>query len=100
MAKNEELPGVEGPGVSRPKIKAIENAASTYVDARDKRMALTQKEVAMKTNLIQVMDAHLDKLTPDGDGCYHYFYDDLEIVLKKKENVKVRTAGSHDEEEE
>lgn len=96
---SEELPGVEGPGVSRPKIKAIETAAADYVIDRDKRMKMTEKEVAAKKNLITVMEKHLDKLVPDDDGVYHYLYDDLEILFSKKENVKVRTAGSHGKEE-
>jgi len=80
--KQEELPAMEGPGVSRPKIKEIEVAADKYVEVRDKRMALTEKEITARTGLIQAMADH--KVT-------EYVYDDQKVVLVHGvDKVKVR----------
>lgn len=87
--KNQELPGIEGEGVARPKIKAIDSAADKYIEIRDSRMALTEKEVAAKLKLAMLMRDH--KLT-------EYVYDDHKVVLQPgKENVKVRTIHEGDD---
>jgi hypothetical protein len=94
MAKQLEIAGTE-----RPKIKAIEEAADAYVSVRDKRMALTEKEVVAKTNLIQVVTENRAKLTPNGEGALCYRFDDLIVILKPgHDNVKVKSA--HDDEED
>lgn len=81
-ARNVDLPGVDGPGVSRPKVKAIDIAAGEYVEVRDKRMSWTEKEVDAKTKLAQLMEKH--NLT-------EYIFDDHKvIVIPGKANVKVR----------
>lgn len=45
-------------GTERKQIKEIDDAAEAYVEARDKRMKLTEKEVATKQALIDVMKKH------------------------------------------
>lgn len=96
MPKQKELDGME-----RPAIKEIEEAADAYVAVRDKRMALTTKEVAAKTNLMQVMLAHEKDLTKNGDGDLVYRFDDEIVILKPgKANVKVKAAHDDEEDEE
>ena len=87
MAKQQkELVGME-----RKVIKAVENAADDYVDVRDKRMALTTKEVERRAILIQAMqDA----------GVTSYRYDDRVITLESKSKVKVKTDKDGDEGED
>jgi hypothetical protein len=80
--RQEELPGVE-----RRVIKAVENAADDYVDVRDKRMALTTKEVEKRAVLIHEMEKA---------GVTSYRYDDRVITLEAKAKVKVKNA--HDDE--
>lgn len=92
--KQAELAGME-----RPVIKEIEEAAESYRAVRDKRMALTEKEIAAKVNLIQVVSEHHRDLTRNEKGELCYRYDDMIVVLKPgSPNVKVRAA--HDEEPE
>lgn len=82
----------EIPGMEAPKIKEIERAAAKYVDARDARMKLTEKEVAAKAALIEVCKEHESEMGVNGDGQKVYRYDDMLVVLTDKLNVKVRTA--------
>lgn len=86
MAKQQELKGVE-----RKVIKAVENAADDYVDVRDKRMALTTKEVDARAVLIAAMqDA----------GVTSYRYDDRIITLDSKTKVSVKADRDGDAEED
>lgn len=82
------------PGTEAPKIKPIENAAAKYIDARDSRMKLTEKECVAKASLIEVCQQHADKMNVNADGDRVYRYDDLLVVLTDKLNVKVRPADS------
>lgn len=94
MPKQTELPGTE-----RSSIPAIEIAAEEYVKARDKRMKLTEQEVAAKTKLTEAMQAHEDQLDENPDGDKVYRYDDECVVLQAgKVNVKVKRV--HDETED
>ena len=80
--KQEELPGVEGEGVSPVKIKEIEVAADNYVEVRDKRMKLTEKEIASRDVVVSLMKKH---------NISKYVYDDHQIVLEHgADKVKVR----------
>jgi hypothetical protein len=81
-----------GNGFDRVKIKAIEEKAATYVDIRDKRMKLTEKEIAAKAELIDVMKKNADKLAVNGEGDRVYSFDEEIVILSAKDNVKVRTA--------
>lgn len=83
----------EMPGMERPKIKAIEEAAINYKRTRDRRMKLTEEEISTRQNLLDVLHKHLEKLTPNAAGEYHYRLDDDEevVLLPGKEKVKVRS---------
>ena len=90
---------MEIPGTERPKIAAIDNAAAAYVEARDKRMALTEKECAAKIKLIETMQKHADKLSRDSDDNLLYRYDDQLVTVGDVLTVKVKTLAASTEEE-
>lgn len=46
------------PGTERPTVKEIDDAAEAYVEQRDKRMKLSEKEKAAKDALIGAMKKH------------------------------------------
>jgi len=88
----DDLPAMEGEGVARKKVKAVETASDNYVEARDNRMALTVKEVEAKIILIAKMKEH---------GIVEYVYDDHKVILKPgKDNVKVRSIDGDDFEDD
>lgn len=90
-----------GDGFDRPTIKEIETAAEEYVKVRDRRMKLTELEVTAKTNLLNAVKKHVDKLAVNADGDRLYRYDDEVVILKPgKENVKVRHAAEPEEQGE
>lgn len=92
MAKNDkpkkrgrrqnDLPAIEGPGVGKPIVDEIDKAALAYIDVRDKRMALTKKEVELQVKLADAMHRHNLEV---------YEFDDLKVEIKKGgEKVKVK----------
>lgn len=93
---------MEIPGTEAPKIKEIELAAESYVEARDKRMRLTEKEVTAKTNLIQTVLEHQKELPTNEKGERLYRYgDDMLVVLKPgKPGVKVKHWTEDEDENE
>ncbi len=96
--KQTELP-IEGPGVAPVKIKELDAAAADYVDVRDRRMSLTEKEIEAKRDLIHLMHKHEEKLGRDGDGVLRYKYDDENLVVELKpgdETLKVKKGTSDD----
>jgi len=48
----------EIPGTERQRIKELDDAAESYVEARDERMAKTEREVEAKEALVAVMKKH------------------------------------------
>jgi hypothetical protein len=53
MGKQKPLPGME-----RKSFPEVDSAAEAYVEVRDKRMKLTEKEVEAKDALLEVMSKH------------------------------------------
>lgn len=91
MPKQNELP-ISGPGVARPKIKAIEVAADDYSDIRDTRMAWTKKEVSARDKLVDVMAKN---------NLERYQFGDHEVVMVPgKAKVKVRTINGEETDDE
>lgn len=95
---------LEIPGTEVASIPEIEEAAELYVKARDRRMRLTEQEIAAKVNLLQVCVANEDKLTVNQDGDRCYTYEDEMVILKRgKANVKVKlireNAGDESDED-
>ena len=90
--------------MSRVKIDVIEVLADTYVDARDKRMKLTKKEVDAKTELVAALHEHAKEIGKHPDtGEIRYVYDGGEkahrvIVLKPhEETLKVKDVEAFEE---
>lgn len=89
--KQEDLPKMEGEGVAQKRILALDVLADKYVEARDERMALGEKEKIAKANLI----AKMDEL-----GITEYRYGDHKVqILPGKENVKVKNVDGDIEED-
>jgi hypothetical protein len=95
MPKQNELEGMES-----PRIKAIDQAADDYVTVRDKRMKLTEQEVACKHALIEVCKKNEDKLSSDGNGTLRYRYDDLVVEWSKCDKIRVKHSDTDDLENE
>jgi hypothetical protein len=75
----EDLPGVEGEGVSQQKrIKAVEEAFGDLLAHRAKRMKAGENEQASSAVLTALFHKHNLK---------HYFYDDVKYMLQGKEKI-------------
>jgi hypothetical protein len=88
MAKKQ----LEVPGTERKTNKEIDDAAEGYVEARDKRMKLGEKEKAAKDSLIAVMKKH-------GVNVYKDESAGLIVMLQVKDGVKVSAAEDVEPEE-
>lgn len=101
MPHTPDLPGVTGKGVAPVRIKAVDDAAEEYVKIRDRRMAMTKKEVQAKQTLIDLLHKNAEKIGADDEGVMCYEYDDVVVELKPgKEQLKVRTATNPEGEED
>lgn len=78
MAKQDDLTGVAGEGVSIPKIKAVEDAFDDLLAHRTKRMQHGEKEQAASAVLTALFHKHSLK---------RYVHDDVPYVLKGKEKI-------------
>jgi hypothetical protein len=93
--KTDDLPGVEGEGVSaQKKNPKLESAITEWRDVVGKRQKLTEKEVAAKAEVDRLMHA---------DGLVRYLYevddeDVREVVLE--ETVKYRRPKKTDEDDD
>jgi hypothetical protein len=86
--QQEDLAGVEGEGVSQPKIKAVEDGFEALLNARTNRMKWGTKEKDAQTELIALMEKHELEL---------YNYDDVVYQLKDiKKVVRVPKDGEDD----
>jgi hypothetical protein len=75
----DDLPGVEGEGVSQQKkIKAVEDAFGDLLAHRTKRMKAGENEGEASKVLTALFHKHSLK---------HYFYDDVKYVLQGKEKI-------------
>jgi hypothetical protein len=76
-AKQSDLPGMEDSA-----LKDLESKAEEYVDARDERMEMLEKEVALKQEILGLMKKH-HKTTYKRDG--------IEIrVVPTDEKLKIK----------
>lgn len=73
---------VEIPGLERPKIKEIEEAADKYESVRDRRMALTEREVETMAELVAQM--HANKVTK------YRLDNDRYVELQPTEKAKIK----------
>ena len=92
-AKTEELPGVEGEGVSVKKIKRLDNAIATWRDNVTNRMSWTEKEVASRDKVMVIMHE-------EGVRKYPYSESDDEqkiVELDMSEKLKFKNAATPEE---
>src|SRR5215813_13445957 len=84
--RNQELPGLEN-----RLLKPLENVATEYAEIRDERIALTEREVALKREALNLMRKY-NKTVYRSNG--------VEIVVVPGEDsVRLKLAkGSHDDE--
>ncbi len=93
--KQQELPGVE-----RPSIKEVEEAAEDFRLKRNARMLSMGPEKEAKTNLLTVLKKHkLKDYRYEGEDAEGETVE-FEIKRESKENVKVRSAKDKEDPEE
>lgn len=86
--QQEDLAGVEGPGVSKPKIKAVDEALENLLAARSKRMKFAEQEKDAQAALVELF--HKNDLT-----CYSF--DDQVYELVDIEKIKRAKKDGEDE---
>ncbi len=79
-------------GTERKAIKEVNDAAEQYVEQRDKRMKLTEKEKEAKDALIAVMKKHGLAVYRDDDAT-----PPLTVVLSSSDQVKVSKVEAEEE---
>lgn len=88
-----DLPGIEGPGVAPVRIAKIDKLLDAYIVEKDKRCAMTPKEVAAKGKLVDAIHENAEKIGRDSDGTIVYRSGDHVVVLKPgKELLSVKDA--------
>lgn len=85
MAKQKELPGVE-----KPRVVAVEEAAEAFVEAHERRSDAAEREKVAKETLI-------DKMR--GAKLSSYRFDGKLIVLEKLDKVTVKQARDEGDED-
>lgn len=93
-----DIPGVEGPGVSVPRIAELDDIGQEYKDARDERMELTKKEVDAKGRLKGAMLKHGLQVYKLDDN-YNVVLEPGEVEVKIKK-IKAESNGSGDDDQE
>lgn len=81
--KQSELP-VEGPGVSVPRVAAIDRLADELDELLDDRSSISEKVTKIEGKLIEKMEEH---------GLKKYKYRDREVIYKPgKIHVKIKAV--------
>jgi hypothetical protein len=89
IAKQDDLAGVEGPGVSIPKDKKLDKLADEFTDLRDSKAKMAEEMTAIETKIVERMVELEISL---------YRYADREVRVKQgKVHVKVKTVRVGDE---
>ncbi len=82
--KAQDLPGVEGPGVSPPKIKELDRLGDKFIEIRDDKADLASKLTKVEAQMAEIME---------DQGLTKYQFSDQEMILKRgKVHVKVKTV--------
>lgn len=69
-------------GMEDREIKELQDAAISYAEIRDERMALNKQEVELKTQLLTLMKKHKKET---------YVYNGVEVnIVHEEETVKVK----------
>ena len=96
MARTEELPGVEGEGVSPKRIKKLDNAVAQWRATVAARQELIDKEGESRDKVLLIM-------RQEGVTQYHYYDEDDEeklLVIEGTEKVKLKALPKEGEGEE
>lgn len=91
--RTEELPGVEGEGVSPKKIKRLDNAINAWRSYMTERMDVLEKEVEARNKVVSIMHE-------EGVTSYPYWVTDDEkkmVVLDSTEKLKLKKAEDAEE---
>lgn len=98
MAKNEQLPGLKGPGVEPLSIKAIDAAVEKYEKKKEQRCKASPGEISAKTDLKELLHKNRDKLPLNEDGEHFYRYDGVDYILEEKlKRTKADTGEGQEE---
>lgn len=82
--KAQELPGVEGPGVSLPQYKDLDKLGDKFIEVRDEKAKLATKLADTEKKIIELMR---DK------GLEVYRFGDQEAkIVETKLHVKIKTV--------
>ncbi len=87
--KQDDIPGIEGPGVSRPKFPVIDKAARVWISLKTERCAFLEKEKAAKKIVIDKIKEHGEEIGVDSNGEIVYRYDDQLLCVKPGKDVLV-----------
>jgi hypothetical protein len=98
MPKNQELPGVSGPGVAPLEIPEIDKAISKYIKKKEARCQASPGEIEAKTEVRKLLHAHRDELPVNSEGIPFYRYDDRDYILEEK--LKIQKVEGADEDED
>jgi hypothetical protein len=80
------------PEMEDRKIEVLEDKALQYAEVRDKRISLSQSEVELKGQLLDLMKAQKRE---------HYHRGAIKIdIVHEKENIKVKVKSGDDEDGE
>lgn len=92
--KNIDLPGIEGPGVSPVKIKAIDAAAENYLSKHDRLMTAKKVVETATAKVVELVKANAGKIGTDKNGEIVYRYDGVIVSVQQgKDKLKVREVG-------
>lgn len=83
IPQTEDLPGVEGEGVSGKKLKSVDEALAKLLNAREKRRDWGEKEAEAQATLVALFHKHEIKVYYFGDTDRRY------ALTGGKEKIKV-----------
>jgi hypothetical protein len=83
------------PGTEKETIKEVDSAAEAYVEARDERIRLTDKEVDAKDALVTVMKKHKLDVYRDENAVPPL----IVTLIPGEDKVKVSRAKDEEDEE-
>jgi hypothetical protein len=95
--KPQDLPGVEGPGVSRASIPEIDKAIAKYERKKEARCQASPDEIAAKNEVKSLLHQHRDQLPVNGDGVPFYRTEERDYILEEKLRVHKFSDESEDE---
>jgi len=82
--KAQDLPGVEGPGVSPIKIKELDRLGDKFIDKRDTKTEIASEMTKIEAQMAEIMEEQ---------GLTKYQFSDQEMILKRgKVHVKIKTV--------